>query len=88
MSFSLLFDVSLEHSEKPQAQTLARLRPEANLYVAGGVLAATIQTKFSTLPQKPSSAKKTGNRDIAAMRSGRTSRASRPTSCAYSSLSV
>ena len=31
VSFSLLFDVSLEHSEKPQAQTLARLRPEANL---------------------------------------------------------
>jgi hypothetical protein len=56
VSFSLLFDVSLEHSEKPQAQTLARLRLEANLYVAGGVLAATIQTKFSTLPQKPSSA--------------------------------
>jgi hypothetical protein len=32
-------------------------RPEANLYVAGGVLAATIQTKFSTLPQKPSKRK-------------------------------
>jgi len=51
-----------------------------DLYVAGGVLAATIQTKFSTLPQKPSSAKKTGNRDIAAMRSGRTSRAARANS--------